>query len=113
MSPLVAKGIELFNQREFFECHEVLEEEWTPVQGPRRLFLQGIIHLAVGFYHHQQNNGAGRDRQLAKGLKKLAGYLPVCEEIDTWELYRQTVAWQETGGEFPIIDILREGAIAQ
>ena len=109
MSPLVEKGIELFNRREFFECHEVLEAEWTAESGARRLFLQGLIHMAVGFHHHQQNNAGGRDRQLSKGLKKLAGYLPVCEGIDTGALYAQTVKWRESGGALPIIVILREG----
>ena len=41
MDRLLRRGIQLFNDGEFFECHEVLEEAWTPERGPRRLFLQG------------------------------------------------------------------------
>ncbi len=85
-------GIELFNRHEFFTCHEVLEELWTPQQGPRRLFLQAIIHLAVGLYHDQRGNSQGAVRQLQKGLRKLAGYLPACEGIDTGRLYRESLA---------------------
>jgi len=48
MDPLLHRGIELFNDAKFFECHEVLEEAWTPERGPRRLFLQALIHVAVG-----------------------------------------------------------------
>lgn len=102
-------GIELFNRCAFFECHEVLEELWRPERGARRLFLQGVIHLAVGFYHHQQGNRMGAERQLKKGLKKLAGYLPECEGLDTALLYRESVAWLErisrgeAPGEFPQI----------
>jgi predicted metal-dependent hydrolase len=102
-------GIELFNHCAFFECHEVLEDLWRPERGPRRLFLQGVIHLAVGFYHHQQRNRMGAERQLKKGLKKLAGYLPQCEGIDTARLYRESwgylerIARGETAGEFPRI----------
>ena len=103
MTPHLSRGIALFNAREFFECHEVLEEEWTHEQPPRRLFLQALIHLAVGFYHQQQHNPTGRDRQLSKGLKKLAGYLPRYESIDTAALYSATVAWREHGGPFPVI----------
>jgi predicted metal-dependent hydrolase len=84
-------GIRLFNNRQFFECHEVLEEEWTPERGPRRLFLQSLIHLAVGFYHAECANPTGAIRQLRKGLRKLAGYLPVCESIDTARLYREAL----------------------
>jgi predicted metal-dependent hydrolase len=97
-------GIELFNGCAFFECHEVLEDLWRPERGARRLFLQGVIHLAVGFYHHQQGNRIGAERQLRKGLKKLAGYLPEYEGIDTALLYRESVACLEqiSRGEVPV-----------
>ena len=92
MTDRLQSGIRLFNHREFFECHEVLEEEWTPERGPRRLFLQSLIHLAVGLYHHQRGNPEGAVRQLRKGLRKLAGYLPVCEGVDTARLHREALA---------------------
>jgi len=85
----LSHGISLFNRCAFFECHEALEEIWTPERGPRRLFLQSIIHIAVAFYHVQRGNRVGAERQLRKGLKKLAGYLPECEGIYTEELYRE------------------------
>jgi len=102
-------GIDLFNRSAFFECHEALEEIWTPEHGPRRLFLQSIIHIAVAFYHVQRGNYLGAERQLKKGLKKMAGYLPECEGIDTAELYRaaaealERVRRGEEIGEFPKI----------
>ncbi len=83
---LFRRGIELFNRREFFECHEVLEEIWTPSRGPERLFLQALIHFAVGFYHHQRGNQAGAERQLRKGLKKMEGCLPEFEGVATRKL---------------------------
>jgi predicted metal-dependent hydrolase len=89
MERLLARGIELFNHGEYFECHEVLEEAWTPECGPRRLFLQSLIHMAVGFYHNRRGNPVGALRQLRKGLRKLSGYLPVCEQIDTARLERE------------------------
>ena len=73
---LFDEGIELFNRCEFFDCHEVLEEIWTPTKQPERWFLQSLIHFAVGFYHHQRGNFAGATRQLRKGLRKIQGYLP-------------------------------------
>ncbi|HUA59954.1 MAG TPA: DUF309 domain-containing protein [Verrucomicrobiae bacterium] len=88
MDPALRHGIELFNREEFFECHEVLEAIWTPERGPRRLFLQALIHFAVAFYHDQQQNSVGAGRQLRKGLRKLAAYLPVCEGVDTAQLHR-------------------------
>jgi uncharacterized protein len=91
MDPLLERGIALFNHGEYFECHEVLEEAWTPQRGPRRLFLQSLIHMAVGFYHNQRGNPPGAQRQLRKGLRKLAAYLPACERVDTARLAREVL----------------------
>jgi predicted metal-dependent hydrolase len=89
MDPLLRRGIQLFNDGEFFECHEVLEEAWTPERGPRRLFLQALIHVAVARYHCQRGNPIGASRQLRKALRKLSAYLPECEGVDTARLARE------------------------
>jgi predicted metal-dependent hydrolase len=92
MEKQLQRGIRLFNDEEFFQCHEVLEEAWTAEARPRRLFLQALIHLAVGLYHCKRGNPIGASRQLHKGLKKLAKCLPVCEGIDTGRLYQESLA---------------------
>ena len=92
MDELLQNGILLFNNCEFFQCHEVLEEAWTNEVGPRRLFLQALIHLAVGFYHCERANPADARSQLKKGIRKLALYLPSCEGIDTARLHREALA---------------------
>jgi predicted metal-dependent hydrolase len=109
MSPLLQRGIELFNRQEFFECHEVLEELWTPERGPHRLFLQAVIHMAVACYHCQRGNSRGAEGQFFKGLRKLDAYLPVCQGIDTRRLSKEARAMLEQVqagvplGEFPRI----------
>ena len=90
------RGIELFNAEEFYECHEVLEDIWRPSRGAERYFLQALIHYAVAFYHHQQGNRIGAELQLRKGLRKLAGYLPQFQGVNTARLYREGQAALET-----------------
>src|SRR5436190_7720357 len=90
MDSIVKRGIELYNSGEFFEAHEVLEEAWTPERGPRRLFLQSLIHVAVGAYHWSRGNPVGACRQLRKALRKMENYLPECEGVDTARLNRDT-----------------------
>jgi predicted metal-dependent hydrolase len=87
--PLYLRGIELYRAGEFFECHEVLEELWTPMRGPHRLFLQALIHFAVAFYHQQRRNPLGAERQLRKALRKIERYLPLYEGVDTATLHRE------------------------
>jgi predicted metal-dependent hydrolase len=111
VDPRLRHGLDLFKRREFFVCHEVLEEIWTPERGPRRLFLQSLIHFAVAFYHDQRGNPLGATRQLRKGLRKLSKYLPECEGIDTARLHRDgldAIAVTETGaklGAYPEIHL--------
>jgi hypothetical protein len=88
----LSQGIRLFNDGEFFHCHEILEEVWKSERGPRRLFLQSLIHIAVGFYHSQRGNSAGAVRQLRKGAEKIEAYLPSYEGIETARLHRDALA---------------------
>ena len=110
LQKLCREGIELFNRREFFECHEVLEEIWTPAVQPERWFLQSLIHFAVAFYHHERKNKAGAGRQLRKGLRKIENYLPEWGGVNTAAIAsaaQRCLATIEAGGrveQFPKIE---------
>lgn len=78
-SPLTAalrKGALLFNHRLFFEVHEVLEAQWVKETGDERRFLQGLIQVAVAFYHLENRNLRGARSLLQEGLAKLSLYRP-------------------------------------
>ena len=68
----VREGIALFNRGEFFECHEVLEAVWMEASGDQKTFLQGLIQIAVAFYHLRRSNFIGSSRLLRAGLEKLS-----------------------------------------
>jgi predicted metal-dependent hydrolase len=65
------EGIDLFNREYFFECHDVLEELWMRERGDHRDFYKGLIQIAGGFHHHQNDNPRGAVALLRKG----SGYL--------------------------------------
>ncbi len=88
LDPALRRGIDLFNARDFFECHEVLEQAWIHEAEPRKLFLQSIIHLAVAFHHLGRGNRTGGVRQLRRAVRKLQPYLPACEGVDTATILR-------------------------
>jgi hypothetical protein len=69
------RGIELFNEREFFECHEVLEDQWRQERGELKDLYQAIIKIAVAFYHAQRKNYVGAVKVLRRGLAQLEPYL--------------------------------------
>ncbi len=63
--------IRLFNSKDFFEAHEVLEDLWIETEGERKDFYKGLIQCAVAFIHLERGNYRG-----AKKLYRTScGYL--------------------------------------
>ncbi len=90
MEELFTRGIKEFNRQFFFEAHDVWEELWMSegllaeeTTGGHRLFYQGLIQTAVGFYHLSNENYKGACSQLGKALSKLEQYLPSFHGINT------------------------------
>jgi uncharacterized protein len=58
--------------RDYFECHEVMEELW--LEEGRDPLLQGLLQVAVGLYHHQNGNVNGGIKLLTQAVEKLVHY---------------------------------------
>ena len=71
---IFSRGVDLFNAKEFFECHDAFEELWQEERSERRLFLQGLIQAAVGCHHLSNGNTSGAISQYTKSLDKLKQY---------------------------------------
>jgi len=84
------KGVVLFNSRHFFDCHDVIEEIWLGRREKDRTFFQGIIHVAVGFYHLDNENYKGSRSQLTKGISKLQEFQPAYYGIELKTFLAQT-----------------------
>lgn len=89
MEDLFMRGVEEFNREFFFEAHDVWEELWMETTGSHRLFYQGLIQTAVGFYHLSNGNYRGACSQFGKALEKLDQYLPSYHGIDTASLVKR------------------------
>jgi predicted metal-dependent hydrolase len=84
--PLLAKASELFNRKQYFECHDLLEDAWTGTRGAERDFLQALIHIAVGMYHVAAGNHKGAMSQLGAGIGALEAFRPEREGLDVDQL---------------------------
>jgi predicted metal-dependent hydrolase len=69
--PRYLRGIEYFNECEFFEAHEAWEDLWSDSEGPERRFYQGLIQVAVCLHHFGNGNIRGA-KKLYHGCR---GYL--------------------------------------
>ena len=71
--------LELFNAREYWESHEVLEGPWREEGSD---FYQGLILYASAFVHAKRGNPRGIVAQLLKAERKLVGYRPYYLGVD-------------------------------
>ena len=70
----LGEAVWLFNEREYFACHDVLEELWGETLGEDRDFYQGLLHAAVSLFHLSEGNPAGARKMHASSLRYLADY---------------------------------------
>jgi predicted metal-dependent hydrolase len=56
-------------ERDYFECHEVMEELW--LEEGRKPLYQGLLQIAVGLYHHWNGNVGGSIKLFSQGIDKL------------------------------------------
>ncbi|GAA0366312.1 DUF309 domain-containing protein [Bacillus horti] len=59
-------------KRDYYECHDVLEELWFETQRDR--FYQGLLQVAVGLYHYRWNNPKGSILLFEGAVEKLQPY---------------------------------------
>jgi hypothetical protein len=78
----IKKGVLLFNEGFYFECHEFLEEVWKREKGKEKSFLKGLIHASVAFYHLEYDNLKGTVNYLKRSLKRLKGFEPAFLGVD-------------------------------
>ncbi len=66
------RGINLFNERRYFEAHEEWESEWRLMsEGDDRTFFQGLLFAAGAFLHYVRQECAGANELLEKSIDSL------------------------------------------
>lgn len=65
------KAIKLFNDREYYACHDVLESLWYDSNDPLRTLLHALLQCAVAFHHLFNQNHNGAMMEFGEGVCKL------------------------------------------
>jgi len=96
-------AIRQFNNREWYECHETIEELWLDETGEMRNFLQGTLQISVALLHWRNGNYGGAVSLLESGVKYLKCVSDVCLWVDVLALIadseRVRVSLEELGKE--------------
>ena len=63
---------EYHSKRDYFECHEVLEEKWKEKPlGSRDEYLTSFVQIAVSNYHYRRGNFSGAKKLMQRALDKI------------------------------------------
>ncbi|MGM9985994.1 MAG: DUF309 domain-containing protein [Bacillaceae bacterium] len=76
VKPYIDYYIQFHQIRDYFECHEILEEYWKKDISPDRDGWVVLIQLAVGMYHYRRENRVGA----TKMIKSVCRHLPIYEQ---------------------------------
>lgn len=120
------RGVERFNNLEFWEAHEEWEEIWLHASSEVHQFLQGLIQIAAAYHHVKRGTLRGAVRLFDAALARLAVFPPHYCSVDRLPLveiclrHRQLVAdilegspggqtsWTErvAEGNYPVIRMI-------
>ncbi len=86
LPPKAIEGLKLFNEKKFFESHEELESAWRDEKGSIRYLYQGVLQVAVAYFHITRGNYEGAVRMRERSMKLLKDYPDVCRGIQVGKL---------------------------
>lgn len=96
VDPRLGEGVALFNQGDYYACHDVLEAIWMEANTLEKPFYQGILQIAVGLYHLGNHNWQGASILLGEGTNRLRPFEPAYGGIDVERLVDCGWAWLTT-----------------
>ena len=67
---LFIDGINYFNDKNFYDAHEIWEELWNEYRIKDSIFIQGLIQVSVAYFHITNSNLKGARSLFKKSLPK-------------------------------------------
>ena len=94
MDARLREGIRLFNQRQFFACHEILEDFYQNTDAENRPFLEGLIQLAAAFRLFADFGATkGPVRMIYQALIRFENFQPAYLQVRVKDLCQAAEAW--------------------
>ena len=84
--PRFLEGVTRFNERAFFQAHQIWEKVWLEDRGPFRDFYKGLIQIALGLHHFRNGNTRGARKLYVSCQRYLNGLRPRHQGVDLDQL---------------------------
>lgn len=76
------RGVEEFNQGQYYACHDTLEALWMEATDPPKSLYQGFLQVSVACYHLGNKNWQGAVILLGEGIGRLQLYEPEYADLN-------------------------------
>lgn len=86
LAALARQGIEEFNDGNFYEAHDYLEEAWVQDEGDGRNLYRGILQVGIAYYQIERGNYRGAVKMLLRVRQWLSPLPAVCRGVDVARL---------------------------
>ena len=94
MDARLREGIRLFNERQFFASHEVLEHFYQDTEAENKPFLEGLIQLAAAFRMFSDfGEVKGSVRMIYQALIRFENFQPAFLQVRVQDLCQGAEAW--------------------
>ena len=94
MDARLREGIRLFNDGQFFECHDILETFYQEADDAHKPFLEGMIQLAAAFrIFCDFGEIKGPVRMIYQALIRFENYQPAFLQIRVQDFCQAAEAW--------------------
>lgn len=83
---LFIDGINYFNDKNFYDAHEIWEELWNEYKLKDAIFIQGLIQISVAYFHITNSNLRGSRSLFKKSLPKLKKFPSNHRSLNLFEI---------------------------
>lgn len=79
---LARDAIALFNEGNYYNCHDALEEAWRRDERPGRELYQGLLQVGIAYYQIERGNTRGALKMLLRARQWLDPLPAICRGLD-------------------------------
>ena len=92
LHPLALRGLQLFNQGDYFAAHEELEEAWKEDLSFGRDLYRGVLQVAVAYFQIRRGNFKGAVKMFQRSRQWLDPLPDACRGVNVARLRKDAYA---------------------
>lgn len=92
LAALAREGIALFNEEQYYKCHDALEEAWRADSTAVRDLYRGILQVGIAYFQIERGNYRGALKMLLRVRQWLDPLPDVCREVNIAQLREDVTA---------------------